>query len=332
MRLCLAALLTLAPAVSLAAPADQLISLLEQKRCEDAFLLIQQVKPPPAATAESASQGRRIARASLPCRQRDTALGVAFTELAAKLAPEDPEVLTAHAEALVSLQQRAEAARLLDKVLESHPDDAPKARFARGKLAFDERDYETASKVLKPLKTDEEYGDEAQVMIVKSEAAMAQREQDEGEPKMLAPETAVKKADEAMKVTKKQPSGKVVAQLKGKVTSGGSKTFTAKGLKKGQPYLFTASGECTRKGATGKRSKKTRGLHEDPLRDISGIDFAVQFGSQQPRTLSMGQHKPDSSRIEFLADAEAMAIKVFDRSSTDKDVKCTAEDFVVLTP
>ncbi|MFN7132234.1 MAG: hypothetical protein ACK4N5_09130 [Myxococcales bacterium] len=120
-----------------------------------------------------------------------------------------------------------------------------------------------------------------------------------------------------------------MTELKGKVSRGGEKIFKTK-LKKGQSYVFSSTGECIR--AAKKARKRGARMYEDPNRDMYGIDFAVQFGSQTPRRLAVGQQRADRSNVSFVADEDKLTIRVFDRSTADRSIKCTVSDFMVRTP
>jgi tetratricopeptide (TPR) repeat protein len=278
------------------------------------------------------SAARAIVRGAAECR-KDAALALAFYDLASKLAPDEPTVAVAHVEALLAANQRGDAAARLDKLLERHPDEA-RARLMRGKLAAQEGEHELAVKLFAPLEADPAWRDQVAPLADKSRAALKEKKDAEQDLAFAAAQAhdQAKAADKAAKGARPSgEAGKLVTSLKGKVSLGGDHSFTVKQLRKGQSYVFRAVGECQRKKPAARRHRSP-GLTEDPKADVFGVDFAVQFGKQDPNALSAGQPgEHDRNEIPFVADSDGMAIRVFDRSSgLDKGVSCTFTDFAVL--
>ncbi|MFN7132427.1 MAG: hypothetical protein ACK4N5_10105, partial [Myxococcales bacterium] len=178
MRLLSTVVFVLAVALSGAASAQPrdaisaVVTLVEQKQCDEAYLRVAEVPLPEKPNAESEKAGRMLARAVSNCRAKDPVIAFALSEKALAFAPADPAVQTAHAESLLALQQRGDAAALLDRILKFHPEEARRARMLRGKLAAQESDHELAIRVLKPLEDDEQYGDEAAKLIQDSNQAL----------------------------------------------------------------------------------------------------------------------------------------------------------------
>lgn len=313
-------------------PMASIVALIEKKDCENAYLRIAEIPTPEKPNAQSEKDGRMLARVVSACRAKDPVIGFALTEKALALAPADPAVQTAHAESLLVLNQRGEAADLLDRILKFHGDEARRARVLRGKLAAQEADHALAIRVLRPLEGDEQYGEEVARLIQTSATALEQRHANKADL-ALAEASAREKAEKAEQALKAQPDDDertpVAIPLRGKVGNGGEKIFTAK-VKKGSSYVFTASGQCTR-SATKKKRRGSR-MYEDPTRDIYGIDFAVQIGSMPPKQLSVGQFKVERSEIPFVAEEDKLPIRVFDRSSVESGVKCSVTDFSVRSP
>ena len=326
-------LLTASPAGDRASsgPLDELVRELELKHCDEAFALIAAAKASDPASAAAAAAGQSIARDSAHCR-KDPAVALAFTELAVRLAPDDRRVQLAHVENLIVLKERGEAARILDRLLEKDPDDG-RARLERGKLAVAEGEHALAIKTLGPLAADGSYRAEAQPLLEASRKALKEQKDSEQDLAWAAAEARDKaKAVDPALLKASQPSpdsGKLVASIKGKVATGDDHTFVVKGTKKGLGYLFRATGECTRKAS---RSHHRHGspTPADPGPSMFGIDFAVQFGGQDPRQLAAGQGSPEHNEIPFVADADGVSIRVFDRGGADKGVRCSFSDFAVV--
>ena len=314
-------------------PLGELVEKLEQSECDEAFELIAQVKVPATPSAELQAAARAVARGAAACKS-DPALALSFFELASRLAPDDGVVAVAHVEGLLAVKQRGEAASLVDKILERHPSEA-RVRLMRGKLAAEEGEHELAVKTLMPLTADPAWAEQVNPLIDRSKALLKQSRDAEKDLAFAAAQARAQSltADQAAKSAKPSAeSGKVVATLKGKVGLGGDRSFSVKGLKKGASYVFRAMGTCERKKAAKPKKKKGGGIIEDPNRDIFGIDFAVQFAGQDPRPLSAGQSgDTDRNEIPFVADAESMTVRVFDRSGVEKGVSCTFTDFAVVT-
>lgn len=328
-----------------AAPADgplaSLVAQLDRGSCDDAFALVSQVAVPDPADPDLVHAARAVARGASRCKS-DPAVALAFTGLAARLAPDDPTVLLAQAQMLAALKQWGEASEVLDRIIARHPDSFAEARLMRGRIAVKEADWDLAVRLLTPLAGDPALGAEAGPLLEKSRAGQLDQRADDEKMAQLRKESAEAKAKEkappenkgsaepsrAMQIARE--SGMLIGSYSGKVSLGGSKTFTVRGLKKDRTYVFRASGECSR---TAKRSsgRRRRGaLSEDPDRSIFGVDFAVQLGQQEPRALSAGQGKREQAEVEFTADAESMQVRVFDRSEVDKNVKCTVSEFSVV--
>ncbi len=309
-----------------------IVALIEQKQCEEAYLRIGDVPSPSKPNADTEKDGRMLARVVSACRQKDPVIGFALSEKAMALAPADPAVQTAHAESLLALQQRGEAAVLLDRILKFHGDEARRARILRGKLAAAEADHDLAIRVLRPLEGDEQYGEEVARLMQESATALEQRHANKADLALAEADARQKaeKAEEALKTYEPGEHGGagVAIPLRGKVGVGGEKVFTAK-VKKGQSYVFTANGQCTR---AAKKKKARSRMYEDPTRDIYGIDFAVQIGTMPPKQLSVGQFKTEKSEIPFIAEDDKLPIRVFDRSSVESGIKCSVTDFVVRSP
>ena len=94
------------------------------------------------------------------------------------------------------------------------------------------------------------------------------------------------------------------------LTKGASRTYTARGTRKGEPYLFRARGEC-------RNERRPIYSYWGPIyRDrpdrIFGIDFRVEFGQQHHQFLEVGEAKVEQTEIRFIADRDDVSVHVFD--------------------
>lgn len=341
------ALLFVAAAPS--ASVEQLVSLLDENRCDDAFLLLSQIPTPPAASVAAA---RKVADGAARCRQSDPMVALSLSSFAARLAPGDAEVLVAYAEGLLAVDQRGEAAAVLERAMKAEPVEAAKrARLMRGRLAAAEQDYEVVVRVLEPLADDPGCRTEVVPMLAESRAALqarAQRAQALADSEAEARRRAARAEHEARrkapgdeakpKRDRKAAGGFDAARppgpIPGRIGRNGRISFVVGGLQPGKVYRFIAAGACKRKekrleidvgnGQTYERKWKL----SDGV--IGGLDFRVQFGDQPSRSVGVSHDgSKDGNRIAFTADAERMTITVYDDSSTREDVECTIDGFAI---
>ena len=321
--------LAAAPAPDGARALSSLVRELELTRCEEAFALLPLAKAPERPSPDSRAAARSIARAASRCGT-DPALAVAFTELAVRLAPDEPEVQVEHAQNLVALDQRAEAASLLDRLLEAHPGEVPLARLVRGQLAADEGEHELALRILAPLADHPTYRAEVAPLMEASRRALDERERRAREEteRVLA-----RRVDGALReaLRPSQESGKVVASFSEIVSLGEEQTFTATGLHPSQLYVLRAYGFCENEAERACDLRAARFIPERRA-PIAGVDFSVQFGGQEPRPLVAGVDGPERNELSFVADSEEMEIRVFGQSAVDEGVRCTFSGFVVFVP
>ncbi len=323
--------------VSAAAPSplDRLVAHLGRNECDEAFLLVSQVRAPAPPTVEGQSAGRTISAGAVRCRAQDSKVALALTALAAQLAPDDPQVLLAHAEGLLGEQERGEAEAVLDRLVKAQPAaKAPAAWFLRARLASEEGDLERAVELLAALSAEAAHRERASPLLAEARAALAVRKAEREElaeaarrPAAPAPTPTQPPATQAPSEEKPQPTsprhrpGEVVATFKAWVGMGESRSFVASGLVPGQTYVFHASGSC----------RRVRMRRADVRRDVFGIDFRVQFGSSaESRALRLGQEgSRDESHVPFVADASEVVIRVFDSSSAGPEASCYLTDFSV---
>jgi hypothetical protein len=330
-------------------PLDQLVSLLSEKKWDEAFVLVAGIAPPSAPTPAGRRAAHSIAQSAAECRKADAAMSFAFSALAARLAPDDAAILTSHAESLLSLEQRGEAAAVLDRVLQEHPEgDVAATRLLRARLADMEGDFQLSITLLTPLLDQPSYRDEAGALLRSARAGLEARgASDEKLPGKPRASSSAGAADAAVPSRPRHPSGTVVASLPGSVNLKGSMTLVAKGLVRGQSYLFQATGSCSRAERTYRTpceypctgaARRAGGCGGDVMRlrpsinEITGVDFRVRFGSQtDSRSLSAGQRGArDVNKVDFIAEGPDQTIQVFDESTVDKDVSCTMGEFKVV--
>jgi hypothetical protein len=316
--------LLLAVAPAWPTPLPNLVRQLEEGRCEQAFELASQVRAPAAPTPESIAAGRAIARAEFICAA-DPALSVSFTELALRLAPDDVDVQLEHAQDLMALGLRAEASALLERALAHHP-DRPLARLLLGQLAADESDWDLAIRTLQPLCADPAFESDAVSLIASCQQELGRRQQDLGSGGLAS------RIDDALRQASLPPldSGKVLATCAEAVGLGQERAFVVDALRPGELYLFRARGVCSRESLT---CELTPRLVQRTHGRIVGVDFAVEVGRQPPRQLSAGHNEPEDNELTFVADAEEIQIRIFDRSrSPEPGVSCTFDGFEVVVP
>jgi tetratricopeptide (TPR) repeat protein len=299
-------------------PLQSLLRELDAKRCDEAFALVSQVKVPEKPGLEAAAAAKALTRGAAACNA-EPALSLAFVELAAKLAPGDTAAQLARAQFLNNLGQRLEAAEVLDQLLVSHPKDLPQARLLRGQLAASEGAHQLVLRTLEPLASDPKYKAEVEPLLAASRQALKESAaRESARPTPPSSEARVPPLE----------SGRVVASFDGTLSLGADRTFNARGLRKGTSYVFRASGQCSREDRVIMVDTNVA-IRRERKESIFGIDFAVQFGTHDPRQLSAGQYQQDFNQIEFIADAEEMPIRVFDRSTVDRGVVCTLTGFTV---
>ena len=321
----LLAILAAAPAAAPKKPLQGLLQELEKKRCDEAFALVASIKLPEKPGADDLAGAQAIARAVPRCRA-EPAVAFGLTQLAARPAPQDAQVQLEHARSLLAVDQQAEAATVLDLLLQKHPDDLPAARLLRGRLAAGEGEPELALRILAPLAATEAFRKEAEPIVAECRKALAEKAARPDAGLDMKVREAVAKLDRPA-----ADSGRVVASFPETMARGEERGFVAKGLRQGERYLFRADGSCWReqKVVIDEYGTETTLKRHD---DIFGLDFAVQFGRQDPRQLGVGQGKPDHNEISFLADGDSVAIRVFDRSHVDANVHCSLSGFAVVVP
>lgn len=326
---------------------SKLVSLLEAKKCEDAFLLLSGIEVP--ETANCASEAHAILRAEAACQAQDATLALDFSALAARLAPVDDEVQVAYAEALIALDQREAAAQVLDRIMRLYPVDmAPRAWLLRGKLASQDQDHALVERALSPLASDPAYMAEVVPLLVKSRAELSK--QAEEERKITDILDAVRKTMRDMAGSSSGPTGAsgklgatphvpgaVVAEFPGSVGNDGEVHLKVTGLVRGRLYQFRATGTCS------PVMKQTRQVCDDEGNcygfgmsksvSLSSIDFRVQIGDEPSRPLLVGgQDQSEESRVSFVATGPEVNVRVYDDSSfsASESWDCKVTNFSVV--
>ncbi len=324
------------------APLDQIASLLGQKKCDDAFALLSQVAVPlPEPAAADAAQA--LIRGAADCRAADPILALGFASLAAHLAPKSADIQTAYAEALLAVDQRGEAAAVLDRVIARTPaPKAPRAWLARGELAAREGDHALAVQRLEPLAGDPELKERVAPLLaasrqeVKAEAGrrkqLAELRAEEAKLQVPRP-SATPAASAEHPETPSQPPGTTIASFSETLARNGQQVFTASDLRVGANYALRAMGRCWHEDRivlvpTGQGLRPER-LPRYPAA-IFGIDFRVEINGAPSRQLYVGQGKADEeTRVSFVADAPEVNFRVWDEGSMERDVMCSLSGFQV---
>ncbi len=112
------------------------------------------------------------------------------------------------------------------------------------------------------------------------------------------------------------------------LAKGTDHTFTAKGTRKGGRYLFKARGECKWEPMVVWMVR--RWVYVRRQRPIFGITFKVAFGSGEAVLLKVGENRPESNAIEFVADRDDLPIRVMDTWDLPKGVVCTVDGIQVV--
>src|SRR5689334_8096880 len=108
---------------------------LDEKDCDGLYDVFESYKGSKSGGEKDLAYARALVRGSNMCRAKDKVLALSMTEKALAYARKDYGVQTAHAENLIALDQRSDAANLLDQTIQDHPEGAVRARYLRGQLA-----------------------------------------------------------------------------------------------------------------------------------------------------------------------------------------------------
>jgi len=309
-------------------PVEQLAALLGKGDCDAAFLLLPQFPVPASPTPATRAAAAVIAPGAQRCAT-DPALALAFSGLAARLAPDDPALVTSHAEALLALHETGEAAALLDRLVQASPvQQAARAWWLRGELAEREAEDALAVRLLTPLAMDPQWQARATPALERARTRLAEAERAKSLPAPAPLPLAPRRAPAA---PRRHEPGTVITQVYAAISLGGEKLIDVRGLEVGRPYVFRAAGSCRRAPRVARTACGGTVPRSPNLAPIFGSDFRVRIGSAEgSHNLATGQWKDEESRVSFVAEAERITIRVFDASSVDREVSCTMGSFSVV--
>jgi len=311
--------------------------LLDSKDCDGLANMFRAVKPEdPRADLATA---RFLVQAATECRKTDKLLALDLSQKATKLAPTDYGVTTSEAESFISLDQRGEAAKILDDTIQAHPGEAARARFLRGQLADVEHDWAIAAQVLKPLAEDPQYGPQAQEILTRAEAGLQEDAQAEAQLKANEEQIAANAIKGEAIATSRAPlkglprSGTQIWAGRGTIKSGGSKTFLTKNVKAGVDYVIHAMATCTgpKKSSSGGRGRKRHKGSSAPRAETFGLNFKAFIGSLDPIPLDADVGHTRNDR-PFRALENNPQIRIEDMTDTQVNVKCSITDVSVRVP
>jgi hypothetical protein len=293
----------------------------------------------PSATApveHPLDAARLLAQGAAACRKQDRVLAFALSQRAVELAPNDYGVRTAFAESLLSVDERASAAQLLDTLIQAHPRDAVRARFLRAQLADEESEHALAVRLLEPLIKDAEYGEPARALLARNQAALQSQAQaretmvrDEQAARESAARAQQAAASRSLPEDRNAPrSGTEAWSSRSTLKSGGARTFRTKNIKAGFTYIFHATGACT----PPPQKKGSRKSKLGPTVDLFGQDFRVRIGSLDPLPLKVGL-EPEQNALNFQAPENNPQVFIEDRTEQRADrPRCTISDVAVRVP
>lgn len=317
---------------------------LDEKDCDGLYDVFDSYKG--GKGEKDVAYARILVRGSNFCRAKDKVIALAMTERALLYAGKDYGVQSAHAENLIALDQRSDAATLLDQTIQDHPEGAVRARYLRGQLADEENEPAIAVQVLKPLAEDAEYGEKVKPLIARNEEKLlkhseAKAELKNDEERMKA---GMEKANEIATArgdlqSEKggQKLGSEVWSARGTVKTGGQRAFNTKNIKAGATYVLNATGSCKvprPPSSSGSGSRSTRRRNRaffERKPDLFSIDFRVSVGSNDPVSLKVGE-LPERNQVTFRALEDNPQLLIEDRGNSIKGVSCTISDISVRVP
>lgn len=310
---------------------------LEEKDCDGLVDVFSAYKGSKAD--KDVAYARVLVRGSNMCRSKDKVIALAMTEKALRFAPKDYGVQTAHAENLIALDQRTDAATLLDQTIQDHPEGAVRARFLRGKLADEENEPAVAVQVLKPLAEDAEYGEQVMPLIARNEQKLLELSEQKAELRSEEErmKAGMEKANEIATARGKLPTekgqqrpGSEVWGVRGTVKQGGQRAFNTKNIKAGQSYVLNATGTCKVSKSATSTGKKKKAFFERKV-DTFTIDFRARVGSNDSVSLKVGE-QAERNHIPFRAAEDNPQLLIEDRGNPIKGVTCTISDISVRVP
>lgn len=299
--------------------------LLSAKDCEGLQQLFAPATPP--RTERNPEAARLLARGATTCRAQDSVLAFALTQRALALAPDDIEVRTAHAESLIAVDERSEAAKLLEEVLQKPARTTARARLVRAQLADLESESALVVTLAQPLAADPQYGATARELLARHQAALdshTQARESMAREEQSAAERAAQAQDSLERTSVR--SGTEAWSTRGSVSSGGQRTFKTRNLQAGSTYVLHATGTCSGP----PKPKRKGGLA--PTVDLFGQDFRVRIGTLDPLPLKVGV-QPEQNTLTFRAPENNPQIFLEDRTSIRPGApRCTISDVAVRVP
>ena len=310
--------------------------LLEAHDCDGLATLFRKVNP--GQHERDLEYARVLVQGATECRKVDALLSLDLAQKAARLAPTDYGVTTAEAEAFLAVDQRTEAAKVLDDTIQDHPAEAARARLLRGRLAVKEHDFAIALQVLKPIEDDSQYGAEAKTLYAQAEQgaqseaqARAQLSQEEAQVEANSAKAAQVAKARPKELRRMTHSGSVVWSGKGTIKNGGSKTFTTRYINAGEDYVLHLNARCTApKARSSGRGRRRRGRMQEPP-ETFGLDFDAHVGSLDPIPIDIGLDS-GANDLPFRAAEDNPQIRIDDETDTRVNVKCQVSDVSVRVP
>jgi hypothetical protein len=317
---------------------------LDEKDCDGLYDVFESYKGSKSGGEKDIAYARVLVRGSNLCRAKDKVIALAMTEKALAYAGKDYGVQTAHAENLIALDQRSDAATLLDQTIQDHPEGAVRARYLRGQLADEENEPAIAVQVLKPLAEDTEYGEKVAPIIARNEEKLLKHSEAKAELKNDEErlKAGMQKANEIATARGEltagqggQKFGSEVWGVRGSVKSGGSRTFNTKNVKAGTTYVLNVTGTCkvpkTTSTSSSSSSKKKNKAFFERKPDLFSIDFRAKVGSNDPVSLKVGE-QPERNQVTFRALEDNPQLLIEDRGASLKGVSCTVSDISIRVP
>jgi hypothetical protein len=126
-------------------------------------------------------------------------------------------------------------------------------------------------------------------------------------------------------------SGAMVWSGKGKIVTGGSKTYLTKNIKAGVDYLFVANGTCKQNKSGGKKGRSRGKKHQEQINDF-GLNFKAYIGTLDPIPLDAEVGEVSRNKRPFRAVEDNPQIRVEDDTDSKVNVKCEITDVQVRIP
>lgn len=305
------------------------------KACDEMLLSFESARPDVAdASSDRATAQELIAAAQGACAS-DPAIALGIAAAAGRLAPRDVEILLARGDIELKAGNPGEAAKALDAAIDLAPAEA-RARIARAELALAEHDPALVLKVLGPVQSGAE-ADRVRALMQRARVDLEEARASKkrlGEVSLRAERAAeaAKRQDKATTFPDEAPltgEGRLVWSAHAGLWTGGQGRWAATGTRRGHTYVFEAIGYCHQPSSW---HEPGHWRHRRKLAGTSffGIDWNVEIGSMPKRNLSIDDQERTSTKFEFVADADNVSIRVYDKT-TSADVHCHLETLMVTS-